>query len=566
MKRYTYILGVGLLLLLFLWLRVLGGGIGHLLSWDEAMNLLSVRAAAAGGFDGYAPWFWRHPPFLNVLLLGLLPGDGRGFAERAEWLMLVVAGVNLVLLMWLTRRTFGTRAALWAGFWLAVMPGAVFYDSWIKQDALVTLCGLAAVSLFLTRHSLYAGVALGFAFLAKETALFYALAVFLLWCLRPSRERRVRSLGAVMLTCALISAWWYLLFSTTVREFWEQFIQGQSGVDAGTRAWAQPWYYFLQKLPLDLGLSTSLFCLLGGGFVLSRCRLSAAARGPYPALLWPLAALAPALVILTVSRLKTPWFLMSLYPLLAVLAGYGTAAVLRFIGTAGRSLDPDDVPVTLTPQRARAEATPAALPTAGGSIPRGQAVTGIQLPDGVPATHAFTKDTEERPPRGWGWMAAGLGALLLAQALAERGAAADTYTAAFAQQDEAMCWGARQSKLAAEAVRRLTAPEERVLVTPMHYWEGENGWPCPIFAYHLGPDTPVALKPCTLTVSEFVETVRFYRLHVAMVSPPPATAGPMLLGPLAKMYGLRPAVTLEGALVYRTDSLWRGQAAVRGKR
>jgi hypothetical protein len=54
--------------------------IGHLLTWDEAMNLLSVRALVAGGHDFYSLWFWRHPP-TYAMLMSLLRPLADGFAE-----------------------------------------------------------------------------------------------------------------------------------------------------------------------------------------------------------------------------------------------------------------------------------------------------------------------------------------------------------------------------------------------------------------------------------------------------------------------------------------------------
>ncbi|HIL71898.1 MAG TPA: hypothetical protein EYG38_18860, partial [Verrucomicrobia bacterium] len=36
--------------------------IGHLLVWDEAMNLCTVQSFATQGSDDFSNWFWTHPP------------------------------------------------------------------------------------------------------------------------------------------------------------------------------------------------------------------------------------------------------------------------------------------------------------------------------------------------------------------------------------------------------------------------------------------------------------------------------------------------------------------------
>ena len=82
--------------------------IGHLLTWDEAMNLCSIRSFVSEGEDVFSFWFWRHPPLFCILTLPLMPLRA-GFAERAEGLAIAVALVTFVMLFVLNRRVFVAR-------------------------------------------------------------------------------------------------------------------------------------------------------------------------------------------------------------------------------------------------------------------------------------------------------------------------------------------------------------------------------------------------------------------------------------------------------------------------
>src|ERR1051325_2963756 len=149
--------------------------VGHLIVWDEAMTLCTVRAFAARAHDPFSDWFWRHPPFYTLWLLFLQPLK-MGFAERAEFLSICFGAINQLMMFFLNRRIFGINVAVWAALLLAVMPGAIFFDVWIKQDQPVASFGLLALIFLHARLPLYAGVALGLALLCKETAIFYVIA------------------------------------------------------------------------------------------------------------------------------------------------------------------------------------------------------------------------------------------------------------------------------------------------------------------------------------------------------------------------------------------------------
>ena len=106
-RLFTFIKSNKLELVAFLWCAAVffvlrARFISHLLAWDEAMNLCSVRSFYAGGTDEFSGWFWRHPP-LYTLLMTLCAPLKSGFAERVEFMTIGIGLVNLALLFLLNR-------------------------------------------------------------------------------------------------------------------------------------------------------------------------------------------------------------------------------------------------------------------------------------------------------------------------------------------------------------------------------------------------------------------------------------------------------------------------------
>ncbi|MCK5849976.1 MAG: hypothetical protein KAH23_03600, partial [Kiritimatiellae bacterium] len=128
--KTLYFIAISVCLLIFVALRA--RWIGHLLTWDEAMNLCAVRALATYSHDHFSNWFWRHPPLFPMLMLLLHPLK-QGFAERTEIMCIVIGIINLSMLYLLNKKIYGKLAALLSSFFLAIMPGSVFFDVWIKR-------------------------------------------------------------------------------------------------------------------------------------------------------------------------------------------------------------------------------------------------------------------------------------------------------------------------------------------------------------------------------------------------------------------------------------------------
>lgn len=253
-----------LLVCIFIFLVLRLRWVGHLLSWDEAMNLCTVRSLAAQAGDVFSNWFWRHPPLYSLLTLLLSPLQ-RGFAERVQLLNLCIGVINLLLLYALVRRVSGTRAALWTAFVISVAPGCVFFDVWVKRDHVVVSFALAAFLFLFAHRSLYAGLCLGLSLLAKETAVFYLAAAVLMWGMGAAGRRRWEDVAALVGVPMLVSGWWFFLAgggagpgtsSPGILErgpSWRGLLSGAAEhlrFAAGSDAdWTRPFTYYLTQLP-----------------------------------------------------------------------------------------------------------------------------------------------------------------------------------------------------------------------------------------------------------------------------------------------------------------------------
>ena len=472
--------------------------VGHLLMWDEAMNLCSVRSFAAQGQDYYSDWFWHHPPLLGLAMLLLQPLQA-GFAERTHLFLIGIGILNALTLFALCRMAFGTAGALWAVFFYAVMPAAMFFDLWIKQDPLATLFGMLSVLAFLKRRFVFSGVLMGAALLAKEISAFYAIGIGLLWLMQPREERRIRDLAVMAVVALLLSAWWYVGFSSSIAYFIAFAVNfADKGVDVWM--WSRPWHYFLGKLALDLG---------GGGLVLSLFGVLALElwrrnRAGDVSIFWPLAVLVPAYILISLARGKAVWFTITLYPVFAALQGAGMQGCLTILK---EWLDRHAVS-----WKERI------------SLPSSWIATAVALAVVIPSVaHVWGLDYEK---------------MLYAQ-------------------DGGIWWGAHASRQAAERMNGVVRSGQKVLITPMSYWQYRDKEPCPIFIYYL-KDMPLLVRPTGLSASELVDAVKKYQLDWAMVSPEGATGAAVLLRPLVRDYGLSP-LFLPGACILKTDSIYRNR-------
>lgn len=515
---------VTLILCLILFLILRTRWIGHLLVWDEAMNLCTVRALAAGGHDFSSNWFWRHPPLFCVLMLLLRPLQ-HGFAERVEMLAVTIGTLNLFLLFMLNRKVFGKTIALWTTFFLTVMPGSVFFDVWIKRDHPVITFGLLAILLLFSGHSLYAGLCLGLALLSKETAVFYMITVILLWASEAVPTRKIRDLSALVLTPLLTCGWWYVVVKTRLDGITSPgpgtwFGTFSAGIAEHVRfalstetGWANPWFYYIQKLYVNLGRLGLVLALVGIFAVVvlnltGNKNLSGTVHdrpsNPFARTLWPVFLLVPSYALLSVLRSKVPWAVIVLLPAWATLQSVAITAVIS-----------------------------------------------------ICSRFALVKGNVSSPIRAvWPHIISLTISVCIILIAVQRVYSRD-YEQVLRDVDAGQWRGAHYSRETAEAMNRLVLDGERVLITSFHYWKGLSpGHPCAVFVYYFVRDTEALIRPHERSFADLLNDILEYRIDWALLSPEPGLAEKEVFDGFIADQGLKP-YRFTKAFLFKTTELYK---------
>lgn len=296
-----------------------------MLSWDEAWNLCALRYLAGGG-DLFTFQFWRHPPIYMIfgfLLSPLKPG----FEYRMEFLSLLLSTLALIALIKLISHVYGKHIALFTAIAYILLPGPLFFDTWVKRDPVVTLFGLLSVLAFFKRKNLQAGIFLGFALLGKETAMFYCAALFMMMVCQCHVRRFLKRFLVIFGPAFLIAGWWYVLVDRGSAGYFDFY----SGHSSEAQDFGGPWWYYLEKLYLDLGLPGIILTVIGSLALLtsgSTLRKTGCdtnklffSRPRY----FPFFLLLPTYLLLFLSSGKPFWITISLQPALALLTGIGLA-------------------------------------------------------------------------------------------------------------------------------------------------------------------------------------------------------------------------------------------------
>ncbi|MFC1818364.1 ArnT family glycosyltransferase [Thermodesulfobacteriota bacterium] len=328
-KRNIPVLWLAGIFLLNLSLRL--PTVGHFLTWDEAWVLCALKDFFSAN-QPFSIQFGKHPPIYLSLGLLLLPTKP-GFELRMQLFSLIINSGALVFFTILFAKLYGRKSALLAALIYTMLPGTMFFDSWIKRDALVTLfCALTLLSL-LKKKDILAGIFCGLSFLSKETAVFFAfgyLAFILIQ--RPASELR-RSLIRFCGAAAVIASWWYIFFYP----FTDAYLAFFKGHSEEAKGLIEPWWYYFAKLKIDLGLLVLLFLIAGLiAVVPSACfkkrtaNLSCFKRFRF----LPLFMLLPGYVFLSFSKGKPPWMTISFPSFLALLLAFGCLFLFKLTSQA----------------------------------------------------------------------------------------------------------------------------------------------------------------------------------------------------------------------------------------
>ena len=315
-----------LITVLFIMLRI--PHIGHLLVWDEAWILQAVKSLAGGGGAAiFQNQLWRHPPMYLTLGLILAPLK-QGFAARMEIMGLMVHTASLLLFIFIIAKILGNRLAFYSGIAYAMLPGQIFFSTWVKRDALVILFCMFALWCFIKKRDLLAGVFLGLGFLSKETAVFYALGII---CMIPF-SRPVKSLGRSLLyilaPILIISGWWYLFFASGTKAHFTFF----TGISDEAPQFAKPWWHYFTKLIYDLGTPGLLLFAAGLIAVIPKIGVQEKLKKYIhfkKNRLLPFFFLFPGYLLLSTSYGKPAWMVIALYPFLALVIGIGWSYIIK---------------------------------------------------------------------------------------------------------------------------------------------------------------------------------------------------------------------------------------------
>ncbi len=141
--------------------------LGHPLAWDEAWILCALKSLTEGGDIAFQNQLWRHPPiYLGLgLLLAPLKQD---FAQRMEMLSLIIHTGALLIFVVFIAKILGRRIAFFTGVAYAMLPGPIFYSTWIKRDSLVIFFCLLAIWAFFKKRDLLVGIFLGLGFFKQR--------------------------------------------------------------------------------------------------------------------------------------------------------------------------------------------------------------------------------------------------------------------------------------------------------------------------------------------------------------------------------------------------------------
>ncbi len=294
--------------------------LGHLLMWDEAWNILSLRAFLAHAARDPFYWYYKFHPPLYMFFAELLSPFKDGIDLRLEYLSLGFSFGTFLVTYFLSARIGGWKYAWLAGLVLCMMPLSMGYDTWIKRDSLAMLFGYLALLLILDKRFFWCAAALSFSLLSKESGFFFVLScVVLVFIL--DKKRIFRALMTLFLTIAVLTGWWYVILSNlsgdVIGFFFSREVYGTT--------WTKPVFYYLMKLLPDLGPAMLLLAVIGVFYLAGAAITRKQPRWAVPMV----TALCVYIPISCIFVTKTPWLSFSAAPALAMIAGGGALCLWK---------------------------------------------------------------------------------------------------------------------------------------------------------------------------------------------------------------------------------------------
>jgi uncharacterized protein (TIGR03663 family) len=321
---------------------------------DEAVHAIKFGKLLEQGSYTYDPNEY-HGPTLNYLtLIPVWLSSAKKLTEVNEFTLRIVPvffGVLLVLLLLLIADGMGTNSAAFAAVLTAISPAMVFYSRYYIQEMLL-VCFTFAFIVFGYRYTqskkiiwvILAGMSLGLMHATKETCIIALGAMLLaLLLIRLCGKPPVR-LGAKYFWGIIAGLIVAVLISVL---FYSSFFTNLSGILDSVRTYTayfnraswnslhfHPWYYYLKMLIyFRVGSgpvwSEALIVILAViGFIVA-VRGKSSINVDFNLLRF----IAFYTVIMTIAysaiRHKTPWCMLSFLHGMILLAGVGTATLIR---------------------------------------------------------------------------------------------------------------------------------------------------------------------------------------------------------------------------------------------
>lgn len=199
-------------------LRLLFQALAHdTFDYDEFVNLVFAQAMAHGTVP-YRDFLLFQPPGALVLLRLVTPLTDWWWPSSR--IIMALADTVSALLVWrLGVSLFGRRAGLLAGLLYGLSPLALVSGDRVGQDPLITLLGLAGLTLLVTRKergaAALAGVCLAVAIWVKYPALYF-LPMYFLAALRRSPVMIIAALVSGLVLFLPFQAEWHALYQQTI--------------------------------------------------------------------------------------------------------------------------------------------------------------------------------------------------------------------------------------------------------------------------------------------------------------------------------------------------------------
>jgi uncharacterized protein (TIGR03663 family) len=334
---------------------------------DEAVHAIKFSDLLERGFYVYNPAEF-HGPTLNYLtLIPAYISSATKLTEVNELTLRIVPvffGVLLILLLLLAADGLGPGAAIFAAILTAISPAMVFYSRYYIHETLLVcftfgaiVCGYRYTQSKNVKWALLTGMFLGLMHATKETSIiaFGSMALSLLLTLIVCRQRNDAGPDAVkamklshfvagLAAAVMVSALFYSSFLTNPNGILDSFRTyttyfSRSGNNA---LHIHPWYYYLKMLIYSrygngpIWSEAVIILLAAIGFIVAIRGTSDEGRATKTAGLLIFIAFYTAIMTVVYSILpyKTPWCMLGFLHGMILLAGVGTAAIIKLAPNA----------------------------------------------------------------------------------------------------------------------------------------------------------------------------------------------------------------------------------------